>query len=231
MSKIYGFVAMLGAIASLLLNFGIIDLVDSLTGAFTDDTAWVLDAGWGALFGILVPVGLVASLKLVAGVQQVALTTFAIALAALAGEAWRWFVLVAILAGIVALSPRRRGILRFRFSWLAALAVVPCALYAEHAASLQRRHAPPNDSVSNGFHHWTALAALGIAVPLLGFGSRLAASSAAAAAAVWALVCLLHPDAAGGEGRGWAIAALLWAVALTLMQMVRANRRIFPLQQ
>ena len=53
MSRLYGVVAILGALASLLPNFGIIDLIDGLTGASTDDTAWVLDVAWGALFGVL----------------------------------------------------------------------------------------------------------------------------------------------------------------------------------
>ena len=49
-SRVYRVVVILAAAASLLLNFGIVDLIDGLTGAFTDDTAWVLDVGWGALF-------------------------------------------------------------------------------------------------------------------------------------------------------------------------------------
>jgi hypothetical protein len=217
MSRVYRVVVIFGAAASLLINFGIVDLVDGLTGAFTDDTTWVLDTGWGVLFAVLIPVGLLASLRTVAGVQQIALIAVAIAIAAVAAEAWRWFGFVAILAAIVALSPQRRAAVRFRPSWpLAAIAVVPCALYAERVASAQRRHAPPSDAVSNGFHHWTALAALAITVALLALGPRLLALSASVAAALWAVACLLHPTADGSEGRGWAIAALCWAATLAL---------------
>jgi hypothetical protein len=217
--RAYRVIAILAAAASLLVNFGIVDLIDGLTGVFTDDTTWVLDTGWGALFGVLIPVGLLASLRTVAGVQQIALITVAIAVAAVAGEAWRWFIFVAILVAIVALSPQRLAAVRFRPSWpLAAIAVVPCAFYAERAASAQRRHAPPSDAVSNGFHHWTALAALTIAVALLALGPRVLALSASVAAALWAVACLLHPTADGSEGRGWAIAALGWAVTLALTQ-------------
>jgi hypothetical protein len=225
-SRFYRVVAIVAATLSLLVNFGIVDLIDGLTGAFTNDTNWVLDAGWGTLFGVLIPVGLLASLRTAAGVWQIALVTVAIAVAALAGEAWRWFILVAILAAFVALSPRRSAAVRLRPSWPpAAIAVIPCALYAERAASAQRRHAPPSDAVSNGFHHWTALGALAIAVVLLALGPKLLALSAAVAAAVWAVACLLHPSADGSEGRGWAIAALAWAAALALSQFRRKNIR------
>jgi hypothetical protein len=88
--RVYRVVAIVAATSSLLVNFGVIDLIDGLTGAFTSDTTWVLDAGWGVLFGVLIPVGLLASLRAAAGVQQIALITMAIAVAVVAGEAWRW---------------------------------------------------------------------------------------------------------------------------------------------
>jgi hypothetical protein len=87
----------------------------------------VLDAGWGALFGVLIPVGLLASLPSGAGMQQLAVVAVSIAVAAVAGQAWRWFVFVAILTAIVALRPPRFAVPRFRPWWpLAALALVPC---------------------------------------------------------------------------------------------------------
>jgi hypothetical protein len=231
---VYRVVAIFGAAASLLINFGIVDLIDGLTGVFTDDTTWVLDTGWGVLFAVLIPVGLFASLRTAAGVQQIALVTVAITVAAVAAEAWRWFSFVAILAAIVALSPQRPAGFQFRPSWpLAVIAVVPCALYAERAASAQRRHAPPSEAVSNGFHHWTALAALAISVALLALGPRLLALSASVAAALWAAACLLHPTADGSEGRGWAIAVLGWAATLALTQGRRSRvptRRRPPLR-
>jgi hypothetical protein len=215
--NVFRALAALAAAASLLVNFGLADLVDGFTGALTDDTRWVLDVGWGALFAVLIPVGLIASLRTVAGLQQIALVAVAIATAAVAGGAFRWFVYVAILAAIVALSPQRSSVFRFAPRWpLAAIAAVPCGLYAERTASAQRRHAPPGDSVSIGFHHWTALTALAIAVVLLALGPTLLALSASVATALWAAACLLHPTAAGSEGRAWAIAALAWAATLAL---------------
>jgi hypothetical protein len=218
MSRVYAPVAILAALASLVINFGVIDLIDGVTGAFTDDTNWVLDAGWGALFGVLIPVGLLASLRAAAGAQQLAVVAVSITVAAIAGEAWRWLILVAILVAILALKPPSLSAPRFHRWWpVAAIAVIPCGIYAERMAAAQHRHAPPSDAVSNGFHHWTALAALAIAVALLAFGSRLLALSASAAAAIWALACLLHPTAAGSEGRAWAIAVLVWAATLALV--------------
>lgn len=95
---------------------------------------------------------------------------------------------------------------------------------------------PPSDAVSNGFHHWTALAALVIAVALLALGPTLLALSASVATALWAVACLLHPTSDGSEGRGWAIAALGWAVTLALTQgrrgaldnFFRSDQNILP---
>ena len=226
MSRLYGVVAILGALASLLPNFGIIDLLDGLTGAFTDDTAWVLDVAWGALFGVLIPVALFASLKREAGAQQLSIVTAAVAVAAVAGEAWRWLIPVAVLVAILALRPGRLVVPRLGPVWpLAALAVIPCAVYAGRAASAQRRHAPPSGAVSNGLHHWTGLAALAIAVALLAFGSRLLVFSAAAGAALWAVACVLHPNADGSEGRTWAVVVLVWAAVMVLTVMATDRRR------
>jgi hypothetical protein len=47
------------AVVSLTINFGIADLVDGFAGIVDESRNQVLDAGWGALFGLVVPLGLV----------------------------------------------------------------------------------------------------------------------------------------------------------------------------
>ena len=56
-------VALVVALASLTINFGLIDLIDGYTGYVDQARNQVLDAGWGLVFGVIVPVGLLAQLR------------------------------------------------------------------------------------------------------------------------------------------------------------------------
>ena len=104
---------------------------------------------------------------------------------------------------------------------LGAVAALPCLVYATRMISAQRRGLPPLDAKSNGMHHWTVMAALGLAVVGLAVlaslgtnGWRIPAWSAALAAIVWGLSSVRAPTTAGAEDRGWAIAAIAWALAV-----------------
>jgi hypothetical protein len=238
-------VATLASIISLTLNFGLIDFVDGFTGYVDEARNQVLDVGWGAVFGVVVPAGLLAQLhrpeRRIAGVQQTALVATALALAGTLGEAWRYLALaggVAVLgAALLALHPARSAFLargeRVRPLVLvaAAVAALPCGIYAWRMASAQRRHLPPADAVTNGFHHWTVMAALALLVVALVVlaalgapGWRIPAVSASIAAGAWAISCLLAPaDAAGSEGHTWAALVLVWAAAL-LAAVVRPTQ-------
>ena len=222
------------AFASLTINFGLIDLIDGFTGYVDQARNQVLDVGWGAVFGVILPLGLLTQLRRpewrIAGIQQTAVLAFALALAGAAGQKW-WYLALAggiALAGAVllALHPARQTFLaRGRhlepmMLALAAVAAVPSLVYAWRMASAQRRDLPPADAVSNGLHHWTVMTALALLVLLLVLlaaartsGWRIPAISASIAAGAWAISCLLAPiSAAGSEGHAWAWAALVWAV-------------------
>jgi hypothetical protein len=237
--------ALLVAFASLTINFGLIDLVDGFTGYVDQARNQVLDVGWGAMFGVILPLGLLAQLRRperrIAGIQQTALVAIALALAGAAGEAWWYLVLaggVAVaFALLVALHPARqtvfaRGRLERAMLVLAVVAAVPILVYASRMARAQRRDLPPADAVSNGLHHWTVMAALALAVLLLLLlaalgtsGAGIPAISASIAAGAWAISCLLAPAAAAGsEGHAWAWVALAWAV-VTLVAAVSARTR------
>src|SRR5947207_2305138 len=79
--------ALVFALASLTLNFGLIDLIDGFTGYVDQSRNQVLDVGWGAVFGIILPLGMLSQLRRpdrrIAGVQQTATVGFALALAVL----------------------------------------------------------------------------------------------------------------------------------------------------
>jgi hypothetical protein len=237
--------ALLVAFASLTINFGLVDLVDGFTGYVDQARNQVLDVGWGAMFGVILPLGLLAQLRWperrIAGIQQTALVAIAIALAGAAGEAW-WYLVLAggiavAFALLVALHPARktlfaRGRLEPAMLALAAVAAVPILVYALRMVRAQRRDLPPADAVSNGLHHWTVMAAVAVAVLLLVLlaalgtsGAGIPAISASIAAGTWAISCLLAPaSAAGSEGHAWAWVALAWAV-VTLVAAVSARTR------
>jgi hypothetical protein len=229
------------------LNFGLIDLADGFTGYVDQSRNQVLDAGWGAIFGILLPFGLLAQLRRplhrIAGLQQTAVVAGALAIAALTAAEWRYFGLIAAvvfaLAILLALHPARQEFLAGRgpakptLALAGLVAVAPCLVYAAHMTSAQRQHLPPLDAVTNGLHHWTAMAALALSVLLLVLfaslgtnGWRIPAWSAALAAAVWGTSSLSAPDEhpAGSAGRGWAYAAIGWAIAVGACALVEARR-------
>jgi hypothetical protein len=223
------------ALASLTINFGLIDLIDGFTGYVDQARNQVLDVGWGAVFGVILPLGLLSQLRRperrIAGIQQMAVVASALALAGAAGGQWRYLALAGGIAcgcGLVlALHPARRSFLdrgqrlEPMMLGLAAVAAVPAVLYARRMASAQRHHLPPADAVSNGLHHWTVMTALALVVLLLATlaavrtsGWRIPAISASIGAGAWAISCLLAPAAApGSQGHAWAWAALVWAAA------------------
>jgi peptidoglycan/LPS O-acetylase OafA/YrhL len=225
--------ALVVALASLTINFGLIDLIDGFTGYVDQARNQILDVGWGAVFGVILPLGLLAQLRRperrIAGIQQTAVVALALALAGAAGQEWWYLALAAGIAVasavLLALHPARltffaRGPHLGRpMLALATVAAVPSLLYAWRMASAQRRDLPPADAVSNGLHHWTVMTALALLVLLLVLlaaartqGWRIPAISASIAAGAWAISCLLAPaSAAGSEGHAWAWAALAWA--------------------
>ena len=111
--------ALVVGVASLTINFGLIDLVDGFTGYVDQERNQVLDVGWGAVFGLVLPLSLLAQLRRperrIAGIQTMAVVAFALALAGAAGEQWRYLALAGGLACacglLLALHPARRSFL------------------------------------------------------------------------------------------------------------------------
>ena len=145
-------VALAAAVASLTINFGLIDLIDGFTGYVDEARNQVLDVGWGAIFGVVLPVGLLAQLRRperrIAGVQQTAVVALALAIAGVAGGSW-WYLalaggIAAVAAVVLALHPARQSFLeRGRqpdptMLALAAVAAGPTLVYAWRTAAAQR---------------------------------------------------------------------------------------------
>ena len=227
--------------------FGLSDLADGLVGFVDDGRNTTLDVGWGILFGIAAPVGLLAQLRpasRVAGRTVLAAVGISLAVWGAAGEAWGYLVLGAAACALAALFGalgggrpailRGHGPVRPAHLLLGASAAVPAGLYATNMISNARGHVPPADAVSLGIPHWPALAALASTVVLLAVLAGLGASGApllgglaGVAAGLWGFSCLLYPDAAGSEGRGWGWASAAWAgVTLAVVALDRQRSRV-----
>jgi hypothetical protein len=246
-----GAVALFLTVVFWTLNFGLIDLIDGFTGFVDQSRNQVLDAGWGVTFAILLPFGLLAQVRRplyrIAGLQQAAAVTVALAIAALTAEEWPYLGLVAAialaLAILLALHPARQEFLSGRgqakpsLALAGLIAAAPCLLYAARMTSAQRRHLPPLDAVSNGLHHWTVMAALALSIPLLVLfaslgtnGWRIPAWSTALAAAAWGIASLSAPEGhpAGGAGTRWSYAAIGWAIVVGTCSLFEARRESEP---
>jgi uncharacterized membrane protein len=231
------------ALAALVPGFGLADLTTPLNPRW--DEGYVAEVGYGALAGILLPVGFLAQLRSperrIAGLQQVSAAVPAYIVAGLLGGDGDFVPFAAIVAAsaviTVALHPARRrfvsGVKLRPFLALLALAMaVPAILYGLEAAANQRDGIPPLALDSHGpLNSWAALAAAAFAVALVALltslgtdGFHIPGWSAAAAAAVWGLTALAHPDDPGSEGRGWASFAVAWAV-MFVAAVERERRR------
>jgi hypothetical protein len=236
-------VAGLALVVSLVLNFGIVDLLTALDPAPEWEPVRLLEAGWGIVFGILLPIGLAAQLRRgggpVATVQQLFVLVTALAIATLLTlKAHEWLLVgfwAAVIAAIAALHPARKQLLTRPgkpdpiLAVVAALALVPAAIYAAQMAANHRAGLPGDDT--NGFQHWTVQAALPIALvglvalsALQTDGWRVPAITAAIGAATLGLFAIVDKGSAGDLATGWGAGALEWGIVV-LLATARAHRR------
>jgi hypothetical protein len=204
----------------------------------------MLEAGWGIVFGVLLPIGLAAQFRRgggpVAAVQQLLVVVVAMALAALLTlKAHEWLLVAfwaAVTAAIAALHPARAQLLARRgrpdpiLAVVAGLAVVPAAIYAARMAANHRAGIPGDDT--NGFEHWTIQAALPIALvglvalsALKTDGWRVPAVSAAVGAAVFGVLAIVDKGGRADVPTGWAAGALAWAIVVLLASAVSDRKR------
>lgn len=219
------------ALAALVPGFGLADLTTPINPRWNG--GYVAEVGYGALAGILLPVGFFAQLRApagrIAGLQQVAAAVPAYVAAGVLGGDGDFLPFAAIVAAAVAIAvllhpARRRFVARGKFRPLLALLALPMAvpaiLYGLEAAANQRGGVPPLALDSHGpLNSWAALAAAAYAVALVALLTSLGTDgfpipgwSAGAAVATWALSSLAHPADPGSEGQVWASLALAWAI-------------------
>jgi hypothetical protein len=176
-------------VASLVAGFGVVDLVTALAPGPEWESLRMLEAGWGIVFGIVIPIALAAQTRRgggpVAAVQQLVVLTASLALATLLTTRTREWLLVLALAAstavVAAVHPARSRVFAAGgttdrvLAALATLAVVPAAIYAERVAANRRAGVLGDNTL--GFEHWTVQSALPICLVLLvalgGRGDRL----------------------------------------------------------
>lgn len=237
-----------------IVGYGLIDLIDGFTGFVDQSRNQVLDAGWGAIFGIVLPLALLAQVhratRRIAALQQIGVVLVALTAATVAATDWRYLSMIAVLGAVLAimlvLHPERRAFLRRgrplkpQLALLGGIAAIPCLLGALDSTSARRHGLGPIDAQTHGFHHWTVMTALALVVPLLILlaalgtnGWRLPAWSASAAAAIWGIATLAGPGptTAGSYGSFWACCALAWAAAVAAITQLERRRERQTVQE
>ena len=222
----------LGVVFSLGMWLGAFALIDLTATWFLGEPGTVSDLGYGALGGIVVPVGFLLAWRDASALRQVFAAAVAYALAGLVSGDHRYVGLGALvaLAGLVlvALVPDRRAILAVRpapaLVVLATAAAVPLVVYGVRMAHNYADGKPPYDS-HVGLDQWTGLAAMAFGLPLAALCGRIGALSAAAAAALFGIGSLAYPHKPGSAGVYWGLAALVWAGALVTAASSRRRPR------
>jgi len=230
-----------------LPGFGVIDL--SVT--WNADWPQVLEAGWGLFATVIVAAAFVLLAvrprAATAGTAQLLVATLCLAVSAVAANETRLFVLVALLGLQTAIVGGLGEAWRERIEPLhplsqfsrslflvAVAAAVPWLSYALHMWQLNRENRSDGD-VSLGIDHYSVQGALALALVVLPVSAALRVSlrpfvpvCAGIAAFYLGVVSLAWPEAAGGLGRAWSIAATAWGLVL-LVATFSHRIRVVPL--
>ena len=231
-------------------GFGVIDLL----ATWSADWPQALEAGWGlfatAIVGAAFLLVALRPRRWMSAAAQLTVAAVALAVSAAAAEESRLLWLAAVLAleaaivvglarhgvrrqnGSVSGQPRRSG-----FFVLAAVGAAPWLVYALQMWSLNREDRPVDVTIS--VDHYAVQGALGLALAFLpalaAVGvDRLAFAPACAgvAASYLGLISLAWPDAQGGLSDAWAVAAIVWGLALLGVAVFpRRSRPVAPSTQ
>ncbi len=219
-----------------LPGFGLIDL------SVTWDSDWpqVLEAGWGLFFTVLVGVAfwLVAIRPRVStpAVAQLFVAAGALTVSAVLAREPRLLALsvaVALETAIVMRVPQRVRLDRSELAsqvskpllLIASLGAVPWVVYAFRMCSLNRQERGDSD-VTLGIDHYSVQGAVGLAIAALAVitavwpgGRRFVGCCTGVVSAYLGLVSFAWPDAAGGFGRAWSAAAIVWGIAFVALAL------------
>ncbi|WP_062523161.1 hypothetical protein [Demequina silvatica] len=234
--------AALLALFSLVPFFGLVDLSVSIAPSLYPDFAdlIVLEATWGLLFSLLVPVPLLA--WAVARVEwaawQLLATAVAVGLAALVTAEPAQAVVAAVIAGAAVLPlsdghgpawarPSRAALV------LGGVGLAAALVHAWQLLGL--RPGGAGDDITWGLGHLAMQAGFALALPavaVIGLGAAAHRSrgwtlavAAPALSAVWfGVIGVVHPGLTGSLGVAGGAAAVLWGVAVAAVAAVERRR-------
>ncbi|WP_210509206.1 hypothetical protein [Naasia sp. SYSU D00057] len=230
--------------------FGIQDLV-TLFGWVDQRWEWPisLDVSWGVLFTFLLAGGYawigVRPHDSAPGLAALGIAGIALAAGAAAGGQPEPLpiavVVLASAAGLALLTRPAWGGADWRISWpYLVLAVLGAVLWLPYTASaLAQSRLGTGTEITNGVDHWPVQAAAGMAILLASAalavwrpGRPLLRVAVSFSAGLIGVAALAYPDRDGAtEGDLWAIAAVLWGLAVSTVQTgVRRGRDVRDLE-
>lgn len=136
---------------------------------------------------------------------------------------------------LLVLHPARESLFQFRklngaMAGLAAVAVIPAAVFVLDHIDLQRLNTPGDEHAELG--HWATMATLAVVIVLWAFigatdrtGWKVTAWLAGISAAAYGIASLVFPDAASTASSGWAVATIAWGVGYIALSVKRAEFR------
>lgn len=238
-----------GAFVWSVYFFGLVDLSTAIgeTPGFYD--SYVLEAGWGLLFTVLVSVPLVV-LAFRPGkpalLLQLTLAGVAVGLTSLASLYLLQLIpAIALVLNAAFAADLSRGYVKPPAGWsrptydvpLAFMAVVAapgCLLYAVDMVQALHERRPPV-SITMGLDHWPMQAALAVAVVLIagavavgtshGWAGTLVSAWTVAATATWlGALSVVYPDHAGSLGTVGGALAVAWGLSFGVLAVLRQHR-------
>lgn len=236
-------VAAVSALFWAMPMFGLVDLLVVLVNDPDWRESYLLESGWGVLFGILVALPLAvfaARPRVGAGVVVAELGAVAVAMAAAALWTGYWPQLVpaamvagdAVLLGAVAkVRPAAPPVDRV----LRVLVVAGAVIGGAYAAGLVDAHPMYRPDITNGLDHLPMQVTVGLAMITVG---AVAAGAVGGRAAGWRLPVwtlagsigwvggwsVVHPDVPGSMDTALGAAAICWAVLFAVAAEWRARR-------
>lgn len=236
-------IAALSGMVWLVLFFGLADLLVVVVNDPGWRESYLLEAGWGVLFGLLVAVPLLAyAIRPSIGSGVVVAQLLAVAAAVAAAAVWSGHpgqlvpaalvsgnaLMLGVVAGVRYVPPPVDGALRL-------LVIAGAVGGGAFAAGLVENHPMVHPDITWGLDHLPMQAAIGLVVVSLGAVAAGAVGGRAAGwrVPVWTLVgsigwlgwwSAVYPDVPGSMDTGLGRAAVIWAVAFAGTAEWRARR-------
>lgn len=248
--RAYTIIATFLALAAGVLLWGPVSLVGGWFADGADRIHRVHFLGWGILAGIILTGALLDAIshpeRKIAALQQVALALAAVGVAGgISGEPGLLLGIAIISPAVIALyalHPARSEFFKLgehpsaSFGVLTVLAAGVATPFVVHMADLQRNGLATDPHVKDD--HWMTMAAMGIAIVFCAalatartHGWRMPAWCAGLGAGVFGVASIVFGETPGATNVGWAIAAIVWGLAMISVAEWQHHRDLLEEQE